>query len=719
MKKVWPILLALTVGCNDNPYPNAGSDVSTEKPKEKRTVRNAISVDFSERVFSFSEGTEDFYRLNAKVPSGTPLIRVKGLPKGAVYETRKVLVDEHPSDPTKNVYETRTGLWWQPDTKVVNTETSPDIRERIFEADVFVSSSKTPSVKSSFKIFLKVSNTRQQTKLDMGNSWDNLDVSEGGKDDLELTIDSKDFPTGDFDLSIAPRIEGLRYEPVLNQPTKYKVVFEPKFDAIHVKDCGGSSFCKKTFDVSFRVTEPDNHTTNIVKKVSYSDKRQNVAVSLDEKIEIGLNGTFQFLSSDPNNEVEPRVELSGPEPEFGKFKIETSSFTATNKSTLTKIQWTDIPKSMVGESEFLSFRVCNYDYDDYNSNSDSFSEPSKCQTRSIEVSIVQNERPAPELARDSWLNNERKYLLVGEKLSETITFKVPADEDSPQIDLVRPKAAGDGAGSDPVQDNNIRIMQIGDEIRIDVEAVKPGPAQFSIRLTSAYGVQHTEGFFFEVLPADWSSILVLGESKRSQEQKNLESHIDNYDFINPFNTALKFPQTLKRDTIVIGTDILKDMPEDAFFDNIFENFENIIIASPLINELPESVLRRFKDAKVEPKNDRLKAQDPNVDFTKLELIANSDVISTNSKLANLKGDSSTESGNPSTLFVKRNSPCKITFFISDDAAQKEYPLAAVCNRAGAGKMVLMGTEWGEFKMEASEKELPKKWFEEHMKLEIQ
>jgi hypothetical protein len=719
MKKVWPILLALAVGCNDNPYPDAGQNVSTEAPKEKRTVRNAISVDFSDRVFNFSEGTEDFYRLNVKVPAGKPIIKVKGLPDGAVYETREVLVDEHPSDPSKNVYERRTGLWWLPDTKVVNTEVSPELRQRIFEADVFVSSSLSPSVKSSFKIFLKVKNTRGQTKLDMGQSWDNLDVNEGGRDDIDLTIDSKDFPNGEFDLSISPRIEGLRYEPVLNRPTKYKVVFEPNFDAIHVKDCGGSSFCKKTFDVSFRVTEPDNHTTNIVKKVSYQDRRQDVAVSLDEEIEIGLNGTFQFLSSDPNNEVEPRVELSGPEPEFGKFELVTSSFTATNKSTLTKIKWTDIPQSMIGENEFLSFRVCNYDYDDYNSNSDSFDDPSRCRTRTIEVKIEHNQRPAPELTRDNWLNNERKYFLVGEKKSNTISFKVPADEDAPQIDLIRPKAAGDGAGSDPVADNNIRIMQIGDEIRIDIEAVKPGPAQFSIRLTSAYGVQHTEGFFFEVLPADWSSTLVLGESKRSQEQKNLEANIDNYDFINPFNTALKFPVTLKRDTIVIGTDILKDMPADDFFDNIFENFENIIIASPLINELPESVLRRFKDAKVEPKNDRLKQQDPNVDFSKLELIANSDVISTNSKLANLKGDSTNESQNPSTLFVKRNSPCKITFFISDDAAQKEYPVTAVCNRAGAGKMVLMGTEWGEFKMDATEKELPKKWFDEHMKLEIQ
>ena len=500
MKQLWPILLALTIGCNDNPYPNAGSDVKKDKPEERRTVRNAIAVDFSERVFNFSEGTEDFYRLNAKVPTGKPLIRLKGLPKGAVYEKRKVLVDENPNDPSQNIYEYRTGLWWKPDQKVVNTETSPDIREKIFDAEVFVSSSATPSVKSSFKIFLKVSNTRQPTKLDMGDSWNNIDVKEGDRGELDLIIDSKDFPNGGFDLSISPRIEGLRFEPILNQPAKYKVVYSPKFDAIHVRDCAGSSYCKKTFDVSFRVTEPDNHTTNIIKKVSYSDRRQDVSISLNEKIEIGLNGTFQFLSSDPNNEVEPRVELSGPKPEFGKFEIENSSFTATNKSTLTKIKWTDIPQSMMGQSEFLSFRICNYNYGDYNKDNGTFRVPSKCQVKSIQVSIVYNERPAPQISRDNWRSNERKYLLVGEKVSETISIKIPSDEDSPQIDLVRPKPIGDGAGSDPVQDNNIKIMQIGDYIRVQIEAVRPGPAQFSIRLTSAYGVQHTEGFFLKYYP---------------------------------------------------------------------------------------------------------------------------------------------------------------------------------------------------------------------------
>ena len=136
------------------------------------------------------------------------------------------------------------------------------------------------------------------------------------------------------------------------------------------------------------------------------------------------------------------------------------------------------------------------------------------------------------------------------------------------------------------------------------------------------------------------------------------------------------------------------MPEDAFFDNIFENFKNIIIASPLINELPESVLRRFKDAKVEPKNDRIKTQDPNVNFAKLELVANGDLISMNSKSGQPKKVIQLLNLKTSTLFVKRNSPCKITFFISDDLAQKEYPLAAVCNRSGSGKNDTHGNRMG-------------------------
>lgn len=714
MKKVWPMLLALAVGCNENPYPNAGSDVSKEKPKAVRAVQPAISVDFNERVFNFTEGTEDYYRLNAKVPTGKPVISLKGLPKGAVYETRKVVIDQATGD-----FEMKTGLFWNPDTKIVDTELNPELRERIFDVDVYVASSADTSVKSSFKIFLKVANTRQSTKLTMGSNWDNLDVKEGGKDELKLKIESKDFPTGDFDLTISPKIQGLRYEPIQNAPGEYNVIFEPNFDAIHVKDCGGSSFCKKSYDVSFRVIEPDNHTTNIVKKVSFNDARQDVAVSLEEEITIGLNGSFEFLSSDPNNEVEPRVELSGLEPEFGKFKMETQSFTATNKSTLTKIQWTDIPQSMIGDSEFFSFRVCNYDYSDYR-DANNPSEPSRCRTKSIEVKVVQNIRPEPKITRPKWQNNERKYLLVGEKLTEVVEFEVGAGEDDPKIELIKPKAAGDGQGDDQVVDNDITIFQSGNKIRMIVEAKKPGPAQFSIRLTSSYGVQHVEGFFFEVLPADWSSILVLGESRRSQEQKNLEANIENFDFINPFNTALKFPQTLKRDTIVIGSDILRDLPEDEFFNNIFQNFKNIIIASPLVVNLSDAVLNRFKDQSVQP-NGRLSSRNFTGNIADLALIADKDVISANSKAAGLRGDSSLESADPAIIKVSRNSACKaaLLFEAEINNITEEYPLAVVCNRGNGGKMILMGTEWGEFKMEASEIKLPQTWFEELMNLELQ
>lgn len=701
MKKVWPIIaLALITGCNENPYPNAGSDISKDKPAPTRTVRPAISVDFQQRVMNFSEGTSDEYKLTARVPKGRPVFNFKGLPDGAVFD------------------KTDNKIKWTPDSKVVDTSINPELRERIFDVDVTVNSSETPSIKSTFKIFLKVNNTRQSTNLSFGTSqWDNLDVKEGQEQSKTLKIESQDFPDGGFDLLISPRIQGMRYEPVPNKPGEYKIYLAPQFDDIHVKDCNGNRWnCKRTIDVTFRVIEPDNHTTRITKKVSFSDVRQSVSANIPESIEMGLNGTFQFISSDPNNEVEPRVELNSLKPEFGNFKIESESFVATNKSTLTKISWTDIPRSMIGQEETLFFRVCNYDYDDYSNGS--FRDPSNCTTKSIDIKIVQNERPAPSITRDDWGPNKRKYLLVGEKITETVGFEVGEGEDDPTIELVKPKVVADGQGGDLPPENKVQIGQLGSNIRMQVEAVTPGPAQFTVRLTSAYGIQHTESFIYEVLPADWSSILVLGESKRSQEQQNMEANIENYDFINPFNTELKFPVTLKRDTVVIGTDILRDMPSDDFFVNLMEQFDNIIFASPLIADLPQIVLAQFSAQSVQVKNQRIKQQDPNVDFNQLEITVDKDVITANDKVATFRGDSTTESDNPATLFVKRNSKCKTAMYIADNQSQMEYPLTAVCKSLKGGKIILMGAEWGEFKMEATETTLPQKWFNELLNLEL-
>ena len=702
MNKLWPLLLTTVIltGCED-PYPSqeVQDNLSVNAPAQERKVRSGFGTNFEGRTFDFTEGNTDEYFISAVVPSGRAVITFTDLPAGATFVRGENKISWQPGFDFVNVSIM--------DNKLQEVATTIPVKMRIHSTD-------NPGIREEFTGFFRVRNFRNPTEIQIGaTQWSELDVNEGDTETQRITITSVDFPDGPYQLTISPQIQGLTFTPVSNVPNQYDLTFAPGFDAIKIQDCVFNFGCERSENVTFSVRGPDGFTVSTSKTITYNDVRKTPEVSFPENLTIGLNGSIQFVATDPNNEVAPTIELTSMKPEHGEFTFTTEDFDAISKSTVATIDWKDIPLTYNNQIERLSFRICNYDHGDFESDG-SISGITNCIDKSVNITITNNQRPAPQIVREDWPLNDKKIFLVGETYSQDLKFTLGENEDIASVDLILPPLITDGSGTNPTQ-NLVELGTLDGEFSVDITALAPGPYQFSVRVTSSYGVQTSEAFIFEVLPADWSTTLVLGNSVRDQENVNLQSHIADFDFVNPFNTPLVYPITERRETAVIGTAALKEMNEDEFT-NVFRTFKNVVIASPVLAQLPTSVLSMFSVMSVEPLNQRYQDLTGATDITTEKLVAKRGVLTSAAVQPSFKGNSTTESMNPQTLFVGSDSPCETAMFIR--LGQQELPLATVCNNTRGGKWIIVGTEWGDLKMDASELQLPATWFNELLNLEI-
>ncbi|MGB0453842.1 MAG: hypothetical protein ACPGJV_09020 [Bacteriovoracaceae bacterium] len=672
--------LVLAVGCNDNPYNKVKKEnLTAQRPQDKRAVPAGGSASY-EKIMTFTEGTESRYKMRFTVPKGNPVLRFENLPDGAFFD------------------KATSELVYTPKLDVTDSKKVFSFRD----ITIWVSSSANPSIATTYAATIKVRNKRMETKISFGTgNYDMISVNEGDKVSKKLKIESQEFPTGPFEVVIAGAPTNLDAKPDQNDPTIWTLEYTPDFSEILRTDstaCPSAWTCAIERDITITVIEPDGYKNpSLVKTLKVTDKRAKPIVYIPKKIEQGLNAEFQFIAIDKNNEVEPIVKVKGIGPVIGEIKIETSSFSNPNqKAVIARVMVSDIPPAKIGTTDTFRFNICVLNR---------YKRPNECYEHDTKVTYVDETRPFPIVARENWDTNEMVYLSLGEEFAKKLKVSVAEGEPQPVVETKETPASGNDVEA---------LLTNPDEILVTIKANKAGPGQFALNVTSAYGLTSTQVFTYKVLPKDWYGTIYLGDSLTSSEFKSFSENSEKTNFINPQTQKLEHPLTEKRETVIIGTEVIKANLGDEFYKGVLANFKNVIIASPLIEDLPQIVKDEFEQHQVKIVG-RLKASLPNTQFADINLFPSVESgLTKNTKEIKLLGKSSSESLDPAWIQKSSVSPCKEMLVLENmnDPNFFKRPVSVSCenDNGKSGKLIIMGTEWGEIKADSSESDLVKQWF---------
>ena len=147
-----------------------------------------------------------------------------------------------------------------------------------------------------------------------------------------------------------------------------------------------------------------------------------------------------------------------------------------------------------------------------------------------------------------------------------------------------------------------------------------------------------------------------------------------------------------RETLIIGTSILKDNTIHAKMLEGIRQIKNIIIASPLVEDLPELLLKEIREYfGVSIRGRYTSLVLPALE--KMEFVTRWDFTTPSQKIR-LRGKASNESFNPvlfSTGVDTRN--CVPVMEIADAPRNFREEIGIICDRKNGGRLTLLGTEW--------------------------
>lgn len=665
-KSLISLLLTLSLlgfaSCKQDPYPEDGELKDTETLIEEPLPELSMSVD---DVIEFTEGRKLDYTIRATVKEpGKPIVKVDGLPEGAVFD------------------ETTFTISWIPGFFDGNDPDDPSIKSQIYPIKVWLRSSLDEVRALRKTVNLVVHDVQREITIAPAHT---KSVKEGEKYSNTFTIDNSDFPNGPFKVLL----DGMPANMALSQvdARTYKIEFEP--DYFHVnRKVGGSVKYKGKIIVS----NPANHIQSKDLEIVVNDQRLESKLVVPDVLTQGLDVSFQVVAYDLNKEVTPDVVLQSRNPGFGRF-VTSIVQNVENSSTVLNVEWKDIPPARNGETHTLSFKSCVLD---------TFGRTNNCSTKNTDIKIVVRDRKAPSIDRSSWPAGELVYLGFNQRFTRSIYVK---DEEDNQL---RPKVE--------IFPEELRKYVTWNRDMLSIQMDKPGVFQFNIVATSEYNVSSAESFILEVFPENRNKTLLFADSTRDPEVVFYKNTFKNMDVMNPAIQEVNLRNISDRDTLVLTTSTLLDKSVESEVLNAIDKIKNVVIASPLIESLPEKFLTKMiEDYDLSPIGRY--SELPNMpDLSAMKFVTTSQ-FSAATDAIRLNGTASSESYDPMIFnggLYDTEKNCKGVVGLTQTGTNP-YVIGVVCNREKGGRIAILGTEWADLKFTEADQDIPVKWFNTMLK----
>lgn len=588
------------------------------------------------------------------------MVSIDGLPTGVIFDSEKNLIK------------------WTPSFFDGNDLGDPAIKSRIYPITIWLRNSLDPVRALRKTINLIVFDSPQVIDILPSNK---TTVDEGQKFSNTFTIANADYPTGPF--KVVTSDFPANTELVKVNENTYKLEFTPDYYHVNRKTSGSS----KNYKGKIIVANPANHTMSKDLNITVYDKRLESKIIAPEKLIQGLDVSFQVVGYDLNKEVTPVVSMISSKPNFGKFTFQEIK-NEENNSTVLNVLWTDIPPTHNGEDFVFTFRSCVL-----NSNASY----GNCKESKTTVSILLRDRKPPTIDRRLWPIGDISYLNFAESLSKGLS--IVDSEDSalkPRVEVF------------PIE---IRKYVIWKDNSLRLNFTEPGIFQFNIVATSDYNVSSSESFLVEVFPKDRNKILFFADSTRDPEVIFYKKTFKNVDIMNPAIQEINLRNLSGRDTIVIGTSSLMDADIQPTIMKALDKIKNIVVASPLIDQLPEKFLEKMRMDYGLVTIGRY-SQLPNLPpLEKMQFAKTSQFNDSKSPIF-LKRSASSESRDPMLFNGGLYEPqkiCKGVLGLSLNGINP-YVIGVVCNRENGGRISLLGTEWADLAVSAEDEQIPVLWF---------
>lgn len=652
-------LLLFTFSCKQNPYPEAG-EIRAEERQEQRPVEPPLAMSV-EDVIEYKEGRYREYKVRVSVKEpGTPILSVDNLPAGSEFDAENFTIK------------------WRPSFFDGNDPSDPSIKSRIYPITLWLRNSQD-TVRALRKVVnLVVMDSPQAIDITPSST---LTVDEGKKFSNTFTIANPDYPQGPF--RIVTTGMPANTEIIKVNETTYKVEFTPDFFHVNRRLEGA----KKTYQGKIIVSNPANHTNSKDLAITVNDRRLESKLVTPPTLVQGLDVSFQVVGYDLNKEMPPVVTMLSTRPNFGQFSFQEVK-NEESSSTVLNVFWTDIPPVYNGQEFTLTFKSCVQG---------SWTSIDNCKEGSTKVKILVKDRRPPVINRNDWVAGEMLYLNHAETITKKILVKDGEDAN------LKPKVE--------IFPESIRkyVSWSGDSLKMNF--TEPGIFQFNLKASSDYNVSSAESFLVEVFPKDRNKILFFADSTRDPEAIFYKTTFKNVDIMNPAIQEVNQRNIAGRETLVIGSSSLLDPDIKPTVLKAINNIKNIVVASPLIDQLPEKFLDQLKNDYGLMTIGRY-SELPNMPpINTMQFAKTKQFVNSNAPVF-LKRSASSESHDPMLFnggLYEPDKNCKGVLGLSPNGTNP-YVIGVVCTRENGGRISMLGTEWADLKVGAGDEQIPVQWF---------
>jgi len=671
MKKYLLLLAIVTLGaCDQEPYPeNVATNLVDEirDPQINIPKPHALAVD---SVIEYTEGRQTNYKLVASVDApGKPILIAENLPPGAKFNTE--------------TFE----LTWKPDYFAANDINKPTVKVRDYGITFELSSTvESDRDKRRFDVILRVKDNPRGVRVERDKK---TTVNEGDFLRSTITIKDNDFPDGPFNLEIKDVPADV--EIIKDTETSYRIIYAPSHDIV--------SFTRdkktvKQFKGILTVTNPRGGRTKLETPIIVRDKRLDPIVTPPNRVTQSLDVSLQVFAKDENSEIPPEISMTSDNPSFGDFSTELVEDPKTNSSVLA-VNWSNIPPSKNGKKYTLEFETCVFS---------KVNVKSRCVYSSTEVTIKLRDRKPPKIDRSNWKVGELVYLGFDRSFYRSIDVTDREDSDlTPKVEVF------------PKKMRKFVRWTVGGSLKVG-PFKKAGTFQFSLVATSDYNVSSAESFIVEVFPEDRKKVLFFADSTRDPEALFYKSEFD-AQMMNPAIQVVSKRNISNRETLIITTSTLLDKSNQSVIMDAIETIPNVVVASPLIENLPVKFLKDLRDNYDLDVIGRYSQVAANVPLNSMFFEKTSQFQDTVNPVG-LMGLASSESKDPVIFnggLYDPNKNCKSVLGITPDG-NNPLVVGVVCDRLRKkGRVTLMGTEWADLKVSADDKGIPSSWFKTMIK----
>ncbi len=662
--------LFIFISCEQDPYPEGGKRLT---PRTDLQEKPGLSMIVSPLV-ELTEGRKSVVKIQVSVPPpGLPEVRVEGLPLGATFDADRLEIN------------------WTPGFFDGNDVENPTIKTRSYPITVFLASSEAPKDNISENTVLKVNDKPREFTVD---GYSSFSANEGQPFEYRFKLSNKDYPRGPFQVSIS----GMPANTIVEQISEVEYKISGEADHHHVRinetnSCSGRNCLGYKGQIT--AFNPANHKTTKDIDIKVQDKRLDVTLVAPEDMEQGLDITFQVSAYDLNGEVAPQIELSSDEPEFGEFSTKIVKDQENNSSVL-NVTWKDIPPTYNNTKRFFSFKACVLDTSRRYRN---------CNQETTDVKIVVKERKPPTFDRSNWAAGVIKYLKHKEYDTEYIYIQ---DGDSLQ-DITNVKIMPESMRKYVSWNNDKLTLKNFD---------KEGIYQFSLVAKSEYNMSTAESFVVEVFSKNRSKTLYFTDSTRDNEAKFYRDTLKNIELMNPMLQILNERNLSGREILVIGTSMLSDDSMSTEITRAMDKIKNIIVATPLIENMPKKFLDKLKIENKVAIIGRYTDLPDTPDLSTMNFVYRKDFDIPSMDIG-LQLKATVESDDPiifSTGVDTNN--CADVLELTDAQKLTRYKIGVICKRENGGRLAVLGTEFADLKASLADKDIPSKWFQKMLSTKI-